>query len=47
MGEVKVKVCGAYLKFACIRQFTWLRSSPQFCTRNRERAKRDRKERGV
>ncbi len=36
MGEVKVKVHRMYSKVACIQRFTWLWSSPQFCTRNRE-----------
>lgn len=34
MGEVKVH--RMYSKVACIQRFTWLWSSPQFCTRNRE-----------
>lgn len=36
MGKVKVKVYRIYSKVACIQWFTWLWSSPQFCTRNRE-----------
>lgn len=34
MGEVKVH--RMYLKVVCMQWFTWLWSSPQFCTRNRE-----------
>ncbi len=34
MGEVKVR--RMYSKVACDQRFTWLWSSSQFCTRNRE-----------
>lgn len=34
MGEVKVH--RMYLKVTCIERFTWLWSSPQFCTSSRE-----------
>lgn len=44
----KKKVHRIHFKVACMRQFTCLWSSPQFCTRNREGVqKRDKEEKGI
>lgn len=44
----KKRVHRIHLKVACMRQFTCLWSSPQFCTRNREGVrKRDKEEKGI